>query len=133
MVEQEEMTEKQAQQILREFAESRQNVHTFFTNIIKSDDTTKTGNLTQEELGLPKVPFRTFKQLALFSKEIYEDKEWEDYFRELAEIHTASSLSKDGFLVKLSVTQKKELSDMTPKQRKKNKGWFGGKSKDANE
>ena len=119
-----EMTEREAQQILREFQESRQNLHSFFTNIIKSDDTTKTGNLTQEELGMPKVPFRTFKQLELFCGDVYKDDEWASYFKKLGEIHTASSLSKDALLMKLSVTQKKELSDITPRSKKKRSGLF---------
>ncbi len=121
------MTEQQAQSILRDFQESKSNVHSFFRDIIQSDDTTKTGNLTQEELGEPRVPFRTFKHLELFCKDIYKDSEWSEYFRQLAEIHTASSLSKDAILIKLSVTNKKELADVTPsKNRKRNRGWFGG-------
>ncbi len=129
----EEMTEQQAQSILRDFQDSKSNIHSFFRDIIQSDDTTKTGNLTQEELGEPKVPFRTFKLLELFCDEIYKDKEWSEYFKKLAEIHTASSLSKDGILIKLSVTNKKELADVTPsKNRKKNRGWFG-RGRDSNE
>ncbi len=118
-----EMSEQDAQNLLREFAQGKQNVHTFFTDIIKSEDTTKTGNLTQEELGVPKLPVRTYKELALFSEDIYGDASWKDYFNKMSEIQTATSLSKEGILIKLSVTNKKELADMTP-SKKKNKGWF---------
>ena len=69
------------------------------------------------------------KELELFCKGIANQKEWADYFGSLSEIQTASSLSKDGTLIKLSVTNKKELADMTPKQGKINKGWF--KKKEA--
>ena len=48
---------------------------------------------------------------------------WADYFKKMAEVTTETSLSKEGFLLKMSVTTKKELADVTPKQ-KKNKGWF---------
>ena len=48
----------------------------------------------------------------------------------MAEITTATSLSKEGFLLRLSVTQKKELADVTAKP-KKNKGWF--RKKDSTE
>ena len=111
-------------EILRQLNEGKQNVHSFFTNIIKSNDTTKTGYLNQDELGTPKLPVRTFKELSLFAKDIYGDEGWHDYFNKMAEIQTATSLSKDGILLKLSVTQKKELADVSPKTQKQNKGWF---------
>lgn len=115
-------------EILRQLNEGKQNVHSFFTNIIKTKDTTKTGNLTSEELGLPSLPVRTYKELALFSKDIYNDKSWADFFDKMAEIQTSTSLSKDAILLRLSVTQKKELADVTPKGKKVNKGWFKKKN-----
>jgi hypothetical protein len=132
----EEITEEQAQAILREFQESRQNVHALFRDIIVTKDTTKTGNLTQEELGTPKVPLRTFKQLELFCRKIYQDNDWADWFKELSEINTSTSLSKDAILLKLMVTQKKELADVSPnekKQMKENKGWFKSKRRGSSE
>ena len=128
-----EVTEQDAQELLRQFSEGKQNVHSFFTNIIQSDDTLKTGNLTQEELGIPKLPVRTHKELALFCSDVYGDDSWASYFNKLSEIQTSSSLSKEGFLVKHSVTMKKELADMNPKERKKNKGWFKGKSQEGSQ
>lgn len=119
-----ELTEEQAEQLVREMVEQKQNVHTFFRDIIKAEDTTKTGNLSQDELGVPNLPIRSIKELELFSKDICSDQSWEDYFRKLSEVHTSTSLSKDGILIKLSVTSKKELADLSPKERKKNKGWF---------
>lgn len=121
-----EITEQEAQDLLRQYSEGKANVHSFFTNVIKANDTTKTGNLNQDELGMSKLPVRTYKELALFSKEIANEEEWSDYFNKMAEIQTATSLSKDAILIKLSVTNKKELADMTP-ERKKNKGWFSKK------
>jgi len=123
MSEDESFSEQEAKEILRQFSESKQNIHTFFTNIIKTDDTTKVGYLTQEELGMPKLPVRTIKELELFSRDVWKQESWSEYFKKLSEIQTATSLSKEGILIKLSVTQKKELSDMTP-HRKKNSGWF---------
>jgi len=124
-----DMTEDEAKEMLRQFSESRATLHTFFTNVIKSDDTTKTGNLSQDELGMPKLPVRTFKELALFSKEVANDEGWADYFNKMSEIQTSTSLSKDALLMKLSVTSKKELADVTP-QRKVNKGWFKKKKEE---
>ncbi len=119
-----EMTEAQAEQMLREYSEQKQNTHTFFTKIIQTEDTTKVGNLTSEELGEPRLPLRSSKELELICKDLIDNPGWADYFKKEAEILTSTSLSKDGTLIKLSVTSKKELADVTPKERKKNKGWF---------
>ena len=118
------MTEAQAEQLVRDMVEQKQNTHTFFRDIIKSDDTTKTGNLDLDELGIPNLPIRSIKELELFSKDVCSNSSWSDYFKKLSEIHTSTSLSKDGILIKLSVTSKKELADVTPKSKKKNRGWF---------
>ena len=126
MVDSDTLNEQDAQEIIRQFNEGKANIHTFFTNVIKSTDTTKTGNLSEEELGTSNLPERTYKELALFSKDIANQDYWGDYFDAMGEIQTATSLSKEGFLLKLSVTSKKELADMTPK-RKRNKGWFAKK------
>jgi hypothetical protein len=118
-----DITEKEAEELIRSFSEGKQNAHSFLTNIVKAPDTTKTGNLEEEELGMPKVPVRTFKELGLFSKDVLDQEEWADYFNKMSEIQTSTSLSKKGLLVRLAVTLKKELADMTP-TKKTNKGWF---------
>lgn len=129
-VDTENLTEAEAQEILRNFSESKANLHTFFTNVVKAKETTKTGNLGVEELGMSHLPFRTYQELSLFSTEIANQSYWGDYFKRMAEIQSSSSLSKEGFLMKLSVTSKKEssLADVTP--RKPSSSWF--KKKDTN-
>ncbi len=124
----ENISEQQAEQLVREMMKEKSNVISFFTDIIKAEETTKTGNLTLEELGEPKIPLRSLKELQLFSEQICVDEGWKLFFKDSAEILTASSLSKDGLLVKLSVTSKKELADLSPKEIKKNKGWFSKKN-----
>jgi len=123
----EEMTEKQAQDMLRQISEGRQNLHTFFTKVVMSERTTKVGNLDKDELGMSKLPLRTYLELGLFCQDIAGDKEFSEYFKDMGEIQTSSSLSKEGFLMKLAVTMKKELADVSPSKAKKNKGWFKGK------
>lgn len=123
-----EMTEQQAQQMLREFAEQKQNQHSFFTDVIKSDDTTKAGNLSSEELGEPRLPLRSSKELELICRDLIDNPGWADYFKKEGEILASTSLSKDAILIKLAVTNKKELADVSPKERKKNKGWFKSSS-----
>ena len=111
------------EEMVRQFNEQKSNTHTFFTKVIQDPSTIKTGNLSEDELGVPNVPVRSLKELELFSKDVYMDDGWAKYFKEMAEIQTSTSLSKDGFLLKLSVTSKKELADVTP-SKKKNSGWF---------
>ena len=128
----EDLSEKQAEEIIRGFSEGKSNLHTFFTKIIKNPDTTRVGNLNEEELGHSLVPVRTYKELALFSKDIANQTEWGNYFEAMSQIQTSTSLSKDALLIKLSVTQKKELADVTPK-RKSNTGWFKKKNPEGSE
>lgn len=123
----EELSEEQAENIIRQFNEGKANLHSFFTNIIKTHDTTKTGNLSVEELGMSNLPVRTYKELSLFCEDVANQKQFSEYFAKMSEIQTSTSLSKDAILLKLSVTQKKELADVSP-PRKHNSGWFKKKS-----
>jgi len=130
----EDISEKEAEDILRSFNEGKQNIHSFLTNVIKSPDTTKTGNLDQNELGYPKLPVRTYKELELFCNDVWDEKDgWGDFFNKMSEIQTSTSLSKDAILLKLSATIRKELADLSPekKQMTENKGWF--RKKESNE
>lgn len=123
MTEDKEMTEEEAKDMLRQMGESKQTLHSFFSKVIKSSSTTRVGNLDVEELGKPKLPVRTHLELETFCKEIAGDDSFGNYFKKIAEVHSSSSLSKDGFLMKLAVTMKKELADVSPVKRK-NSGWF---------
>jgi hypothetical protein len=110
-------------------AEEKQNVHAFLHNVAVAADTTKTGYLKEEELGMPVLPVRTYKELALFCEDVADMSYFSDYFRRKAEIATSTSLSKDAKLLTLAVLQKREVADITPKEpRKENKGWFRPKS-----
>lgn len=128
----EELSEQQAEELVRGFAESKMTVPNFFNNVVKTLDSTKVGNVTQEELGMPKLPVRTYKELEVFCKDIACDDGWSEYFRKMAEIQLATGLSKDATLLKLVVTTKKELADVTP-QKKANKGWFKSKDNSSGE
>jgi hypothetical protein len=125
-----ELTENEASEILRQFGEGKSNLHSFFTNVVKSHDTIKTGNLNSDELGMTVLPVRTYKELSMFCEDVANLKGFSSYFDKMSEIVTSSSLSKDAILMKLAVTIKKELADITP-EKKSNKGWF--KSKDTNQ
>jgi hypothetical protein len=123
----EEQVRAYGEEIARQQAQEKSNLHSFFTKVIQNPDTTKTGNVSEEELGNPQISIRGLKELELFCRDIEKNNLWADYFKNMSEIQTSSSLSKEGFLLKLSVTSKKELADVTTK-RKKNTGWFRKKS-----
>lgn len=106
--------------------EAKHNVHTFFNKVLETKDTSKVGNLTIEELGLPQLPVRSYKELALFTSKVMNNSFMSEYFRQAAEDSLATSLSKDAKLVSLAVTQKKQVSDES-KPRVINKSWFSKK------
>ena len=130
-----EMTDEQAllklAQAMKDNAptqEDKQNVHVFLMNVATAEDTTKTGNLKDDkdfsELGIPSYTVRGAKEMALVADKIMGNNYFKDYFQKEAEITLATSLSRDGFLVKQATVQVKQVADMT-KRRKINKGWFG--------
>lgn len=126
----EDQMKEYGEEIIRQYSQEKSNLHSFLTRVIQNPDTLKTGNLGTEELGEPQLTIRGTKELELFSKDVCNDNPWAEYFNKLSEIQTASSLSKEGFLMRISVTQKKELADVTP-QKKVNKGWFRKKEENS--
>ena len=113
--------------------DGKQNVHTFLFNVVTAEDTTKLGNLKEEEIGVTPNPIRSYKHLALFANDIMKKKELGKFFNANSEIVTATSLSRDGFLVDRAVVQKRELKDTTSKPRKENSSWFKSKDKKTEE
>jgi len=110
--------------------EEKHNVHSFLNRVATSTDTTKTGNLSIEELGLPRINLRTYKDMALISKYIIGNDYLSEYYAAKGENITSTSLSKDAKLINLAVIQKRQIEDVT-KPAKENKGWFKSKDKEA--
>lgn len=106
------------------------NIHKFLQDVVTAKDTTKLGYLGETELGTPKYPLRTLKELNLFCNEVANMKDFADYFLMQGEIMTSTSLSKDAKLLDLSVVTRRELGDIThrPKKKKKPSGWFKKKT-----
>lgn len=109
--------------------EEKQNTHTFLFNVARSKDTTKLGYLKEEELGMPKLPVRAHKSMALVADKIMGNEFFKEYFEAESEIITSTSLSRDAKLIELAVIQRREIADMTKRRKKPNKGWFTPKSK----
>lgn len=131
----EQITEEQLAEALKAYGspqpEEKHNVHKFISEVAKSKDTTKTGFLTDIELGTTPYAERTYKNLELQSKELCNDDLWAKYFASKAEILTATSLSRNAKLINLAIVQRRELADMTDKPlSRSNSGWF--KKKDIN-
>lgn len=124
----EELTEESAEAMLRSFAEQKETSFGFFKEVIKKEDSSKISNLDIDELGNPVLPVRSYQELALFCNNICDEKEFADYFTKKAEIILSTGLSKEGFLLKIVGTQRKEIADVTPKK-KENRGWFKRKEK----
>jgi hypothetical protein len=137
MNEDEQLTQEQVEEALRNYGapqpEEKHNIHKFLNEVSKSKDTTKTGFLTDIELGTTPYAERTYKNLELQSKELCNDDIWSKYFAQKAEILTATSLSRNAKLLSLAVLQRRELADMTDIEKKKsNSGWFKKKDKNTN-
>ena len=110
--------------------EDKQSVHAFLHNVATADKSTKVGNLRDDkdmnELGLPIHNVRGSLEMARISDKIMGNKFFKEYFQAEAEDTLATSLSRDGFLVRQATTQTKQVADVT-RRRKINKGWFGSK------
>ena len=135
MVEETEMSESEIAERLAALvgttpsAELHNNIHTFLHNVATAKDTTKTGFLTEEELGLPTLPARTYKELELFCNDVANMDWYGKYFKQKGEILTSTSLSKHAKLITLAISslQKREMADTT-KPQKTNKSWFKPKT-----
>jgi hypothetical protein len=135
MNEQQEMTEDEALMKLAQAmkdnvggSDDKHNIHTFLDKIARAKDTTKVGNLrvdkNLDELGLPVNTFRGLKEMEIIADKIMDNKFFSDFFRREAEDIMASSLSREGFLVRQGTTQTKQVADIT-KKRKISKGFLG--------
>lgn len=109
-------------------AEEKQNLIAFFREIIRRKENIKTGNLTEPEVGFAKTPARTNLDIANYC-DLMGMSGFGEVFQQDAQVLLGTSLSRDGFLDKLAVTQKKQsetsLKKMDPQQRKR--GLFRGK------
>jgi hypothetical protein len=109
-------------------SDDKTNVHTFLRDVVVTPDVTRVGNLRDDkemnELGMPNFHVRGSKDMALVSDKIMNNKFFSEYFEKEAQDTLATSLSRNGFLVRQASVQTKQVVDAT-KRKKTNKGWFG--------
>ena len=85
----------------------QQSLYTLFKWVIQRKDTSKIGNLLKNELGDAKINVRDAQHLSQLGETFYNPA-YADFYKQYAEIILATSLSRDGFLDTLFVSQKKE-------------------------
>lgn len=103
--------------------EEKHSVHSFLHKVATSEDTTKLGYLKDEELGIPKLPVRTHKELAVFCEDVASMDSFKNFFNKMSEITTSTSLSRNAKLLELAVINRRQLEDVTKRPRAK-RGFF---------
>lgn len=114
---------------IRQIGEEK-GIDNFFLEIIRNKDNLKIGNLTSDEIGLPELPLRTIVQLSHDCEDIPSMEAFVGDFRQQASDMIATSLSKEGFLIKSRITQKKELLGTDKRKTKSKRGLFGIKEEE---
>ena len=113
--------------------EEKQNAHTFLNKVAQTKDTTKVGNVNNDELGMPQLTVRANKEIALLCTDILRNDYFAAHFSGMSEITTATSLSRNAKLIELAVSQRREFADATKQPQKENSGWFKKKSPEQTE
>jgi len=107
----------------------KESLFKFFNKILTIKDTTRIGNLTAPEIGLGRLSVRGNKSIALYAKAEGLDIV-ANYFTDLSNILTESSMSKKGFWSKLFVTNIKKEQKVKEKSPEK-KRWFSKKTEEV--
>ena len=111
-------------------SEERINVHTFLRDVVINADPTRIGNLRDDkdinELGIPQWTVRGSLDMVRISDRIMNNSFFQEFFKSSSDDTLATSLSREGFLVRQASVQTKQIADIT-KRRKINKGMFGSK------
>ncbi len=111
--------------------DEKANIYNFFKRILISEDTSKTAYLNEDELGMVQLPVRTLKKLALYCNEMGLSG-LGSFFRKEANVVTDTSLSREGFLPKLAVTQKRQSFVETKQEKPTKKKWFSKSKSEQN-
>lgn len=107
--------------------EEKNNIHTFIAKVLTAKDTTKVGNLKEEEIGMMRNPVRAYKEEEIWSRNIIKCEELAQMFAANSEIATSTSLSRGGTLLKVATTTTRNIADLTVPKQNTNSGWFKSK------
>lgn len=122
---------EEVKEFYRKLGMDEKGIDNFFLEIVRTDDTRKVANLKEEELGLPHLPVRTLLELSRDCESIPSLSSLKEDFAKKSEEILGTSLSREGFLIKARITQKKELLDKN--KRKMRRGLFGFKKEQEEE
>ena len=114
------------------YQQDKGDMNSLFKHVIDRWDVTKTANLDPKtELGMTNISFRGAKNIALIARMLGEQEVWEFFSRQAQQVIAAPSLSKDGHLLDVFITQKRiatrqkgrladpNLQTLRPKQKEK--------------
>jgi len=137
----EELTPEEEQELTELFGEKgygyptleeKQNIYAYFKKVIAMPFNIKTANINKDEMGMIQLPVRSLLGLSLYCKSMGMSG-FSHYFKNEAQIILGSSLSFEGFLDKLAVTQKKESEIKTRRLSQPKRGFFGKKKRPEEE
>ena len=113
--------------------DEKHNVHTFISKVLTTKDTTKVGNLREEEIGTLKQHVRGYKEEEIWAREIIRNESLAKILASQAEIATSTSLSRGAALLRFATTTSRTIADLTKKERAPNSGMFGFGKKNNDE
>ena len=113
--------------------EVKDNIYKFFRDVLKEEDSTRIGNVKDEELGRATKSIRALHNIADYA-EVEELDKVSEYIRNKALTITSTSMSRKGWFLSLAVTQiKKELKSMPSSGQQKKWTLFGRAKTEDNE
>jgi hypothetical protein len=131
MSEEEQITDEEREELKKllggasaPIPDDKQNIHTFITKVLTAKDTTKTGNLTEMEIGMMRNPVRAYKEEEVWARHIIKCEELAQMFAAQSEITTSTSLSRGGTLLKVATTTTRNIADLSTPKQSTNSGWF---------
>ena len=107
----------------------KDSLYKFCRDILKIEDTTRIGNLTNAELGITKLGVRHYQEIAAYAEAEGLDIVGK-YLMNKSQIITSTSMSRKGFWAQLFFTNiKQEKKVKEPVNVKKS--WFGKKQEES--
>jgi len=117
--------------------DDKNNMHTFLLNVVQADEIDKLAKIANlrddkdlNELGLPIWTVRGGLDMAMISDKLMDNDFFKGFFEQQVRNTLTTSLSRDGFLIKMNATTTKQVADTT-KRKKINKGMFGKKTEET--
>lgn len=103
-----DLQESQAEQLEAAYpvVKPESNLYSLFWKVFKVNDSTKVANLKKEEIGNLGITVRDCHRLGLFGH-LFGHPTFGDFFYNLGEITSSTSMSRDGWFSELFVSQKK--------------------------